>query len=52
MILACLRGQGQVGTKERRAKLCDQLFLGIAFITPCLAPEFTIKTGFVLGPVG
>ena len=42
MILACLRGQGQVGTKERRAKLCDKLFLRITFITPLFAPEFTV----------
>jgi hypothetical protein len=43
MIGARLGRQGKIGAKERRAKLGDQLFAGVAFIAPALAPEFTVK---------
>ena len=52
MILSRFWCQSQISTKKCRAEFCDQLFLGIAFITPLFAPEFTIKAGFVLRPVG
>jgi hypothetical protein len=42
VICARLGRQSQIGTKERRAKFGDQFLAGIAFIAPCLAPEFTV----------
>ena len=52
VIGAGLGCQGQIGAKERCAKLGDQFFAGVAFIAPFLAPEFTVKPVFVLCPVG
>jgi len=51
MIGARLRRQGKIATKERCAQLSDEFLAGIPFIAPPLAPEFTIKTAFVLRPV-
>lgn len=52
MIAAGLGLQFQIGAKERRAKFGDKFFFGVAFITPFLAPEFTVKTALMLRPVG
>jgi hypothetical protein len=43
VILANLGGQFEVGGEERRAEFGNQLFLGVAFIAPALAPEVAIK---------
>lgn len=52
MIGARLGRQLQIGAKERRAKLGNQLFAGITFIAPFLASKFTVKAALVLRPVG
>lgn len=52
VIGAHLWSQFQIGTKECRAQLGDQLLARIAFIAPFLSAKFTIKTALVLGPMG
>jgi hypothetical protein len=42
-----LRGDAEVGTEERRAQFCDQLFAGISGIAETLPAEITVETGFV-----
>lgn len=43
MILADLEGQCEIGGEERRAEFGNQLFLGVGFIAPALAPEVSVK---------
>ena len=46
VILAGLQLQPEIGCQERAAQLGDQLFLGVAFIAPALAPEVAVQTCF------
>jgi len=43
MLFAGLRRKFKIGTKKGRAKFSNQLFACVAFITPFLAPKFTVK---------
>lgn len=51
MIAARLRRQLQISAKKCCTQLGNQFFTGIAFITPALAPQITIKAALVLRPV-
>ena len=51
MVLTRLQGQLKIGGQERCAQLGDQLFFGIAFITPLLAAQVAIQACRMLGPV-
>jgi len=43
VILTGLQLQIKVGRKERAAQFGNQLFGGVAFIAPALAPEIAVK---------
>jgi hypothetical protein len=43
MILTRFQLQPEVGCQERAAQFGDQLFLGVAFIAPALAPEVAVE---------
>ena len=43
VILAGHKGQFEVSAQEGRTQLGDKFFLGIAFVAPFLAPEFTVE---------
>lgn len=51
VVVAWLRGDTQIGTKESGAQFSDQLFAGVAFITEALAAEVTVKAALMFGPV-
>ena len=51
MVCADFRGDAEVGTQERGAQFCDQLFAGIAGIAETLAAEVTVETCFMACPV-
>ncbi len=51
MVFPDLRRDAEVGTQERRAQFCDQLFAGIARVAETLAAEITVETCFVTSPV-
>jgi len=51
VVVPDLRGDTEVGTEERGAQFCDQLFSGIAGIAETLAAEVTVETCFVASPV-
>ena len=44
MVFPDFRGDAEVGTQERGAQFCDQLFAGIARVAETLAAEITIET--------
>ena len=44
VVVPDLRGDAEVGTQERGAQFCDQLFAGIAGIAESLAAEVTVET--------
>ena len=48
MVVADFRGEFEIGTQEGGPQLGDQFFLRIAFVTPALTPEITIKAGRML----
>ena len=51
MVFPDLRGEAEVGTQERGAQFCDQLFAGIARVAETLAAEVTIETCRMASPV-
>lgn len=51
MVFPDLRRDVEVGTQERGAQFCDQLFAGIARVAEPLAAEVTIETCFMASPV-
>lgn len=52
MVVAGLRGQVDIRREESAAELGHQLLAGVAFVTPPLAPEVSVKPGRMPGPVG
>ena len=43
VILAGHKGQFEVSAQEGRTQLGNKFFLGIAFVAPFIAPEFTVE---------
>jgi hypothetical protein len=50
MVCPDLRGDAEVGTEESGAKLCDQLFAGIARVAETLPAEIAVETCLVTSP--
>lgn len=51
VLVARFRRQFEVGTKEGRAKLGNEFFHGVPFVTPTLTAKVAIKARRVLRPV-
>src|SRR5512140_974989 len=50
MVCPHLRGDAEVGTQDSGAKLCDQLFAGIASVAETLPAEIAVETWLVTSP--
>ena len=51
MVFPDLWRDAEVGTQERGAQFCDQLFAGIACVAETLAAEVTVETCCMASPV-